>query len=51
MKKILSRHKFFIGLCTLLTIIGLIGTGSDLVSAEEANLVDVTITDFRIENF
>ena len=50
MKKILSRHKFFIGLCTLFTIIGLIGTGSDLVSAEEANLVDVTITDFRIEN-
>ncbi len=50
MKKILSRHKFFIGLCTLFTIIGLIGTGSDLVSAEETNLVDVTITDFRIEN-
>lgn len=50
MKKILSRHKFFLGLCTLFTIIGLIGTSSHLVSAEEANLVDVTITDFRIEN-
>ncbi|SUO81043.1 Cna B-type domain-containing protein [Streptococcus equinus] len=50
MKKILSRYKFFIGLCTLFTIIGLIGTSSHLVSAEEAKLVDVTITDFRIEN-
>ena len=50
MKKILSRYKFFIGLCTLFTIIGLIGTSSDLVSAEEVKLVDVTITDFRIEN-
>lgn len=50
MKKILSRYKFFIGLCTLFTIIGLIGTSSDLVSAEEANLVDVTITNFRIES-
>lgn len=50
MKKILSRYKFFIGLCTLFTIIGLIGTSSDLVSAEEVKLVDVTITNFRIEN-